>query len=46
MACDQETSLMTTEILVCLLCRPPELPRDQPRPRRALFAPPAPTTPR
>ena len=28
---------MTTEILVCVLCRPPELPRDQPRPGRALF---------
>jgi predicted metal-binding protein len=28
---------MTTEILVCVLCRPPELPRDQPRPGRALL---------
>ena len=28
---------MTTEILVCVLCRPPELPRDQPSPGRALF---------
>jgi len=28
---------MTTEILVCVLCRPPELPRDRPRPGRALF---------
>jgi predicted metal-binding protein len=28
---------VTTEILVCVLCRPPELPRDQPRPGRALF---------
>ena len=37
MACNQGPSLMTTEILVCVLCRPPELPRDQPRPGRALF---------
>jgi predicted metal-binding protein len=28
---------MSTEILVCVLCRPPELPRDQPRPGRALL---------
>jgi predicted metal-binding protein len=28
---------MNTEILVCVLCRPPELPRDQPRPGRALL---------
>lgn len=28
---------MTTEILVCVLCRPPELPREAPRPGRALF---------
>ena len=28
---------MTTEILVCVLCRPPELQRDQPRPGHALF---------
>jgi predicted metal-binding protein len=28
---------MTTEILVCVLCRPPELPRDHPRPGRALL---------
>jgi predicted metal-binding protein len=37
MAFSQGTSFMTTEILVCVLCRPPELPRDQPRPGRALF---------
>jgi predicted metal-binding protein len=28
---------MTTEILVCVLCRPAELPRDHPRPGRALL---------
>ena len=28
---------MSTEILVCVLCRPPELPRESPRPGRALF---------
>ncbi len=28
---------MTTEILVCVLCRPPERPSDQPRPGRALL---------
>jgi predicted metal-binding protein len=28
---------MNTEILVCVLCRPPERPRDQPRPGRALL---------
>lgn len=28
---------MTTEILVCVLCRPPELPREAPRPGRALL---------
>ena len=28
---------MTTEILVCVLYRPPELPRDHPRPGRALL---------
>jgi predicted metal-binding protein len=27
----------TTEILVCVLCRPPEVPRDQPRAGRALL---------
>jgi predicted metal-binding protein len=28
---------MTTEVLVCVLCRPAELPRDQPRPGRTLL---------
>jgi len=28
---------MTTEILVCVNCRPPELPRNQPRHGRALL---------
>lgn len=28
---------MNTEIPVCVLCRPPEGPRDQPRPGRALL---------
>jgi predicted metal-binding protein len=28
---------MSTEILVCVLCGPPELPRDQPRLGRALL---------
>jgi predicted metal-binding protein len=28
---------MTTEILVCVLCRPPKSPREQPRPGRALL---------
>jgi len=37
MATAHGTPFMTTEILVCVLCRPPELPRDQPRPGRALL---------
>jgi len=28
---------MTTEVLVCVLCRPAELSREMPRPGRALF---------
>jgi len=28
---------MTTEVLVCVLCRPADLPREMPRPGRALF---------
>jgi predicted metal-binding protein len=28
---------MSTEILVCVLCRPPDWPREAPRPGRALF---------
>jgi predicted metal-binding protein len=28
---------MTTEVLVCVLCRPADLSRDMPRPGRALF---------
>jgi len=37
MNCQKGAARMTTEVLVCVLCRPAALLREMPRPGRALF---------